>query len=154
MVQSEWDRTVFAGVLVPTAILKVPNFSFLLSSGATVYIPDRTWSRSTNHPARMLVHSPSGNCGKKGELRREDLANLRSRAKFARATWVCRSSVDKDAGLICSWITHANLSGSMCRLYERELESSSDPPGDRLHLDGALERRAPAAPQWARLHHR
>jgi hypothetical protein len=69
------------------------------------YCPARTWSRSMARPESRFVHSVSGNCGSRSELRSETFASLRSLEKFSRGAWVCASEGDNAGGSISSWIT-------------------------------------------------
>ena len=125
--------TDLAGADEPTAISSCLTFSLYFCSWDMENNPDKTWSRSTAHPARRLVHSESGNCGQLKELTSDDLANLTSQEKFSRADWVCRRDDDRALASTASRATQGRMLTSIF-LFAGWVSSSSS-RGDLDRLD-------------------
>src|ERR1700690_162314 len=97
---------------------------------------EKTWSMSTACPARMLIHSLSGNWGREGLLNSERLADFGSREMFSRIALVRRKFAESSIGSIALLMAQGKAEGTNFFRSVCELSSSSSFPRseDRLRL--------------------
>ena len=103
-----------------------PTCSVRCSSWEMVYWPARTRSRLIALPDKRLVHSESGNCGRHGKLRRDDLESLMLREKFSKASCVCLRIGESTGGSTESLMTHANVEGLALRFAGSSASEEAD----------------------------